>query len=89
MATRRTETLEKMRRNPRDWRYEQIHNLLLSFGFGFREGSKGSHVVFFHAELDEILSIPRARPIKQIYTKNVVKIIDSLLEKRGNGDGLQ
>lgn len=71
--------LEKMRRNPRDWRIEQLETIAKQYGVNIRK-SGGSHVMFDHPAWIELLCIPAHRPIKPVYIKKLVHLID-LLEK--------
>lgn len=78
-----------MRSNPRDWRFQQLRNVLEHFGFVVRQPSGGgSHAIFSHPDLDFILSVPRARPIKGIYVKQAVSAVDELFEKWRNDNDL-
>ena len=69
--------LEKMRRNPRDWRIEQIAIVAEKYRVMIRKTS-GSHVVFSHPNWVELLTIPAHRPIKPIYIKKFIKLIELL-----------
>jgi predicted RNA binding protein YcfA (HicA-like mRNA interferase family) len=69
--------LEKMRKNPRDWRIEQIETIAQNYGIHIRK-SGGSHVVFHHPDWIELLSVPAHRPIKPFYIKKLVSLIDIL-----------
>jgi predicted RNA binding protein YcfA (HicA-like mRNA interferase family) len=50
------------------------------FGIVVRKGS-GSHVSFSHPKWIEILTVPARRPIKPIYVKKFVSLIDMLKEE--------
>lgn len=69
--------LAKMRHNPRDWRIEELETIAKYYGINVRK-SGGSHFVFDHPEWVELLSIPSRRPIKPIYVKKLVSLIDVL-----------
>lgn len=69
--------LEKMRRNPRDWRIEQLETMAKHYGINVRK-SGGSHVVFDHPEWIDLLCIPARRPIKPVYIKKLINLIDLL-----------
>jgi len=89
LTDRKEEVLEKMRNNPKGWRFQQLRGLLEHFGFDVRQPSGGgSHAIFSHPDLDYILSIPRARPIKEFYVKQAVKAVDNLFEKWRHEDDL-
>ena len=73
----RDKMLVRMRQNPRDWRIEDLEALALHFGLSVRKPG-GSHVIFFHSELPEMLSVPARRPIKPVYVRRFVAMIDEL-----------
>lgn len=68
-------TLSKMRSNPRDWRIEQLETIARHYGIAVRK-TGGSHVVFDHPDWIELLCVPAKRPIKPIYVKKFVELID-------------
>ena len=75
-------TLAKMRRNPRDWRIEDLKSLADRYGILWdHEGT--SHVVFRHPD-GENLSVPASRPIKAPYLRKFVELVDRV---RRTGDG--
>ncbi len=69
--------LERMRQNPRDWRIEQLETIASNYGVKIRK-SGGSHVVFDHPLWIELLCIPAHRPIKPIYVKKLIVLLDML-----------
>jgi predicted RNA binding protein YcfA (HicA-like mRNA interferase family) len=69
--------LEKMRRNPCDWRIQQIATVAKQYQVTIRKTS-GSHVILSHPDWIELLSIPAHRPIKPIYIKKFIKLIELL-----------
>jgi len=69
--------LDKMRSNPRDWRIEQLETIAKNYRINVRK-SGGSHVVFDHTKWVELLCVPAHRPIKPIYVKKFVLLIDTL-----------
>jgi len=69
--------LENMRNNPRDWQLADLEIIADHFSITVRKG-KGSHVCFAHPRWVEILTVPAHRPIKPIYVKKFVSLIDTL-----------
>jgi hypothetical protein len=65
--------LTKMRRNPRDWRIEDLKTVAHSVGLSFDHHGT-SHVVFRHQAAGK-LSVPAHRPIKPLYVKLFVEFI--------------
>jgi predicted RNA binding protein YcfA (HicA-like mRNA interferase family) len=70
--------LDNMRQNPRDWRIEVIVAVAVAFGFKARQG-KGSHVVLTHPNLAEMLPVPAKKPIKPVYVRKLIELIDQTL----------
>jgi hypothetical protein len=69
--------LEKMRRNPRDWRIEDLESLAARHGLEVRKPG-GSHAVFFHKATGQQLSVPAKRPIKPIYVTAFITLLDNI-----------
>lgn len=78
----RDKLLVRMRQNPRDWRIEDLETLAQHFGMSVRK-TGGSHVIFYHSNLTEMLSVPARRPIKPVYVKRFVTMIDELTGYEG------
>jgi predicted RNA binding protein YcfA (HicA-like mRNA interferase family) len=69
--------LEKMHKNQLNWRIEQLENIAKHYGINVRK-SGGSHVIFSHPKWIELLCIPAHRPIKPIYIKKLLSLLDIL-----------
>ncbi len=72
--------LTAMRSNPRgDWKIADIEALCREFGLLCKPASGGgSHYKVGHPNLAEKLTIPFKRPIKPIYIRRLVEMIDTL-----------
>lgn len=68
--------LDAMRRNPMDWRIEQIQTVAFSLGIEVRSDG-GSHRVFSHP-VAGALSVPAHRPIKPVYVRQFVALCDKI-----------
>jgi hypothetical protein len=68
--------LSRMRNNPRDWRIEDLKTLADKYVIRYRQQGT-SHVVFIH-QLAGLLSVPCARPIKPVYIRQFLALIDRL-----------
>lgn len=79
---RAEKTLARMRNNPLDWRIDDLETLGRAHGFNIRKPG-GSHVIFEHPKLAEALSVPARRPIKPVYIRRFVALIDAV----ENADG--
>lgn len=64
-----------MKASPLDWRIEQLEAVARAFGLNVRKPG-GSHVYFTHPRLAEGLSVPARRPIKPVYVRAFVRLID-------------
>lgn len=69
-------TLAKMRRNPRDWRIEDLKVLANQLGIDHDQGGT-SHAVFRHPVAGR-LSVPARRPVKPVYIRRFPDLIDRL-----------
>lgn len=67
-------TLQKMKANPRDWRIESLKSVADAHGVVYRQPG-GSHVIFRHPN-GAMLSVPAHRPIKPVYVKKFVRLIE-------------
>lgn len=72
-------TLERMRRNPRDWRIEDVITVAKHYKLLMRTKG-GSHHVFGFPGIKESVSVPAHKPIKPIYIKQFVELIDKIKE---------
>jgi hypothetical protein len=72
-----------MRRNPRaDWRIEQLKAIADRYGISYRQPGT-SHVTFRSPRGDK-LTVPTRRPIKPIYVRRFLALLDTL--ETANGD---
>jgi hypothetical protein len=70
--------LRKMRQSPTGWRIEEVQEIAEKNGVEWRRpGRGGSHVIFSVSGVREIVSIPSRRPIKPIYIKHFLRLIDA------------
>jgi len=69
---------QKMRNNPRDWRIDQLEAIAKQYGVVVRKTGGGSHVIFDHSLWVDLLSVPARRPIKPVYIKKFVALIELL-----------
>lgn len=74
-----SKAIEKMRSNPKDWRIESLENIAEHFNIDIRK-SGGSHVVFMHENSGLVVTVPAKRPIKPIYIKLFLELLDDVGE---------
>lgn len=74
---RRDKRLEKMRRNPHDWRINQVEALCRSYEIECDPPSGGGdHYTVGHYSQSEKPVVVAARPIKPFYIKRLVSFVD-------------
>jgi predicted RNA binding protein YcfA (HicA-like mRNA interferase family) len=76
-VSKKQKRLEALRNNPKDWTIDDLINLATSLGFEVRQGGKGSHVVFT-SPLGATQTIPAKRPVKSIYVKLFLEMIEMI-----------
>ena len=69
--------LERMRNNPRDWRIETLLAVADRYGIEVRNHG-GSHHVFSFPGIELAVTVPAHRPIKPIYVKQFVTLVDQV-----------
>ena len=69
-----TKLLTAMRRNQLDWQIAQLQSVANSHDIGWRHAS-GSHCIFIRKD-GRTLSVPAKRPIKPVYVKKFIELID-------------
>ncbi len=74
-------TLDRMRNNPRDWRIDDLLTVAERHGIEVRNNG-GSHHVFSTIAITECLCIPAHRPVKPIYVKRFILMIDAIKERK-------
>ena len=70
--------LQKMRKNPMGWRIEELQAVAEeNFVEWRRPGRGGGHVIFSAPGVREIVSVPAKRPIKPVYIRQFLALIDA------------
>ena len=68
--------IERMRRNPKSIRFEEIEALLLGLGFVKRQ-NRSSHAIFTRGPYQVV--VPFHRPtVKPVYVKVVLNVLDEI-----------
>lgn len=67
-------TLAQMKANALDWRIESLKSVAAAHGMIWRQRG-GSHVVFRHPR-GAMLSVAARRPIKPVYIRKFVRLIE-------------
>lgn len=72
--TRAAKILDQMKANPRDWRIESLKSVADALRLIHRQPAS-SHVIFRHPN-GAMLSVPARRPIKPVYVKKFVRLVE-------------
>lgn len=69
--------LEKMRRNKIGWKFNDLNNLYIKYGFEKYEGS--NHTMYIHPDFPELKgTVTRHRSLAIGYIQYAIKLIDKL-----------
>ena len=74
IMTKINKFLSKLRNNPRDWQIETLKEIAKRYNIEWRQPGT-SHVTFRHPNGTK-LTVPAHRPIKPIYIKKFIRLID-------------
>jgi hypothetical protein len=71
--------LQQMRNNPKgDWTIDDIAAVCRAYGMILEPPSSGSHFTIIHRPTGRKLSIPARRPIKPVYIRDFVRLVESI-----------
>ena len=73
-------TLARMRNNPRVWRIDDLLTVAERHGIEVRNNG-GSHHVFSASDIAESICVPAHRPVKPVYVKRFIAMIDLIKER--------
>jgi hypothetical protein len=77
--------LSRMRRNPvGDWKIEDVEAICRECGLICTPPSGGSHYKISHPTRRDILMIPARKPIKPVYIRKLVRLVEAV---GGSRDG--
>lgn len=71
--------ITKMRNNPRDWNIEDLKTIADWYGLVHRQ--PGTSHVTFRSALGLKITVPAHKPIKPVYIKQFLALIDELEDK--------
>lgn len=71
--------LARMRNNLRDWRIDDLTTVASRLGIECRNEG-GSHHVFSYAGVEEDVCVPAHRPIKPVYVRHFLALVDKVKE---------
>lgn len=76
--------LERIRQNPKNVSLDELRTILEDYGFEYRQ-TVGSHHTFgyYLGGQSRLLVVPFRRPLKPIYVKRAIKLIDQIIQEQG------
>lgn len=78
MMARAEKLFASMRANPRDWTIADIERVCRLHGLRCDKPSSGSHYKVSHPDLAQIHTVPFKRPIKPVYIRTLLNMIDQI-----------
>jgi predicted RNA binding protein YcfA (HicA-like mRNA interferase family) len=86
-VSKRRKRLERIRQNPTNVSLENLQHVLEDYGFEYRQ-TVGSHYTFSYTlnGQTKLLVVPFKRPLKSIYVRRAVKLIDQIIHERGEDE---
>lgn len=78
--------LQRIKNLDKDLRFNEVKNVLLSYGYKFRFPHGGSSHATFRKNGYDSITIPTHEPIKKIYILLVKEIIERIEEDEANQD---
>lgn len=85
--SKRRKRLERIRQNPNNVSLDNLRRVLEDYGFEYRQ-TVGSHYTFSY-ELSgqtKLFVVPFRRPVKPVYVKRAIKLIDEIIEEQGEDE---
>lgn len=74
--------LSQMAANPKgDWRIEHIRTVCRTYGLTLLAPKRGDHYKVAHATQPDILTVPAHRPIKPVYIKQFVALVQNVVNE--------
>ncbi|MCI0348500.1 MAG: hypothetical protein L0Z53_03655, partial [Acidobacteriales bacterium] len=79
--SKRKKRLERIRQNPNNVSLNDLRLVLEDYGFEYKQ-SVGSHYTFSYVlgGQTKLFVVPFRRPVKPIYVKRALKLIDQIIE---------
>lgn len=83
MPAKADKKLEQMRQHPRNWARRDVVRVLRRKGFiEDKERGRGSHVMFYHKEFQDLdLFLPSDDPVAIYVVKQLLALADALRER--------
>ena len=85
--SKRRKRLERIRQNPTNVSLDELRHVLEDYGFEYKQ-TVGSHYTFRYGLCGQtnVLVVPFRRPLKPIYVKRAVKLIDQMIQEQGDSE---
>ena len=85
--SKREKRLQKIKQNPKDVSFDELRQLLQDYEFQLRRVTGSHHIFEYILDAKRLKFIlPLGRPVKTYYVKDAVRLIDQIIESKGEGD---
>lgn len=77
--SRKVKLFAAMKANPRgDWSISDVQSVCAIYGISCKAPSRGSHFTLSHPKIRGHLTVPARRPIKGIYIRLLIEMVEDL-----------
>jgi predicted RNA binding protein YcfA (HicA-like mRNA interferase family) len=84
-VSKRKKRLEKMRRNPKNVRHDELDTVLRDYGFT-PDFTAGSHTTYRHPSGVRVTTVTHGALVRTYIVKQALKAIDTLIEKEDDNE---
>jgi hypothetical protein len=74
--SKKEKLLLRLKLIPSDFSFQELEVILKQFGFAHKKTNAGSHFKWFNERKNILYSAPRKNPVKKIYLKELVNILE-------------
>jgi predicted RNA binding protein YcfA (HicA-like mRNA interferase family) len=87
MMSKRKKRLDRIRQNPNNVSLEDLRLVLEDYGFEYKQtvGSHYTYTVNIGGQR-KLFVVPYRRPVKPIYVRRALKLIDQIIEEQSEDD---
>ena len=85
--SKRQKRLERIRQQPNNVSLDDLRRVLEDYGFEYKQ-TVGSHYTFSYVlgSQTKLFVVPFRRPVKPVYVKRALKLIDQIIEEQGEDE---
>lgn len=84
--SKREKLVQRIRQNPKNVSFEDLDKLMSACGYTRSQPGGGSSHLVYRKPGQTPLTIPKHKPVKEVYVKKVLAILDEQEDPSGDGD---